>query len=171
MSLGNPVNIATAAEKTYERLCWLYSTVQITLVLGPSKQVIGDIMGRAFEKLAPPAAQVLVTLFWVRELQRIEVALQNKMNQDPDAVHACLIVMMQTKMVDYFSFVKVRESLSISTNVWEKTFCRVYLEFSYEFTNQLIYCQLRTIRITKARGLADRILWLLFECIIWINCW
>ncbi len=51
-------------------------------------------MGTAFEQRAPPAAQV--TLFWVRELQRIEVSLQAKLNQDPDAVHAGLIEMMQT---------------------------------------------------------------------------
>ncbi len=72
-------------------------------------------MGRAFEPLAPPAAQV--TLSWVRELQRIEVALENNLNQDPDdAVHAGLIETMQTRMVDYSSFVKVRKSLSIFTN-------------------------------------------------------
>jgi hypothetical protein len=33
MSFGVPVNIATAAmEEIYERLCWLYTTVQNTLV-------------------------------------------------------------------------------------------------------------------------------------------
>ncbi len=56
-------------------------------------------MGRAFEPLATPAAQV--TLYWGQKLQLIEVALQNKLNQDPDAVHAGLIETMQTKMVDY----------------------------------------------------------------------
>jgi hypothetical protein len=33
------------------------------------------------------------------ESLRIKVALQNKLNQDPDAVHAGLIEAMQTKMV------------------------------------------------------------------------
>jgi hypothetical protein len=80
-------------------------------LLEPSNRDIGYIKGRVFEPPAPPAAQV--TLSWVRELQRIEVALQNKLNQDPDAVHAGLIEAMQTKMVDYSSFVKARKSLSI----------------------------------------------------------
>ncbi len=58
------------------------------------------------------------------------------MNQDPDAVHEGLIETMQTKIADYSSFVKVRKSLSIFANLWEKTFSRLYLEFSNEFTNQ-----------------------------------
>ncbi len=45
-------------------------------LLKPSNLVMGDIIGRAFEPLALPAVQV--ALFWVRELQRMEVALQNK---------------------------------------------------------------------------------------------
>ncbi len=66
-------------------------------------------MERAFEPLALPAAQV--TLSWVLEHQRMEVALQNKLNQDLDAVHAGLIEAVQTKMVDYSCFLKVRKSL------------------------------------------------------------
>jgi hypothetical protein len=79
----------------------------------------------AFEPLEPPSAQV--TLSWLRELQRIEITLQNKLIQDLDAVHTGLIEVMQTKMVDYSSFVKVKKSLSIFINLWEKTFCRSYL--------------------------------------------
>jgi hypothetical protein len=47
-----------------------------TSLLEPSNQVQGDGLGSAFEPLAPPSTQV--TLSWVRKLQRIEVALQNK---------------------------------------------------------------------------------------------
>ncbi len=50
--------------------------------------MIGTIMLSAFKPFASPA---LETLSWMRELQRIEVALQNKMNQDPDAVHEGLL--------------------------------------------------------------------------------
>ena len=82
-------------------------------------------MAKVFEPLVPPAVQV--TLFWVRELQLVEVALQNKLNEDPDTVRTGLIETMQTKIVDYSSFVKARKSLSIFTNLWEKTLGRVHL--------------------------------------------
>ncbi len=54
-------------------------------LLEPSNLVIGDVLGRAFEPLALPSAHVTLSL--LRELQRIEIALQNKLNQDQDAVH------------------------------------------------------------------------------------
>ncbi len=63
----------------------------LTYLLKPSNKVIGTIMGIAFEPLAPPAQ--------VMELQRVEVALQNKLNQFPHAVHAGLIGTMQTNLV------------------------------------------------------------------------
>ncbi len=47
-------------------------------LLEPSNMVMGTIMARAFEPFAPPAAQMI--LFWVLELQRSEVTLQNKIN-------------------------------------------------------------------------------------------
>jgi hypothetical protein len=68
-------------------------------------------LGRAFKPLALPSTQV--TLSWVQERQHNVIALQNKLNQDQDAVHAGLIEVMQTKMVDYSSFMKVKKSLSI----------------------------------------------------------
>jgi hypothetical protein len=89
-------------------------------LLEPSNSVIGNVLGRAFEPLAQPSQHI--TLFWLRELQRIEIALQNKLNQDPDAVHMGLLQVMRTKMVDYSSFVTVKKSLSIFINLWEKTF-------------------------------------------------
>jgi hypothetical protein len=61
-------------------------------LLEPSNQVIGDVLGRAFEQLAPPSAHV--TLSWLRELQRTEIAVQNKLSQDPDAVHSGQIEVM-----------------------------------------------------------------------------
>ncbi len=102
-------------------------------LLEPSNRVISEVLGRAFEPLAPPSTQV--TLSWLRELQCIEIALQNKLNQDPDTVHAGLIEAMQTKMVDHLSFVKVKKSLSIFINLWEKTFCRSYFDFLGAFSN------------------------------------
>ncbi len=110
------------------------------------------------------------TLYWVREPQRIEAELQNKLNQDPDAAHAGLIEAMQTKMVDYSSFVKVRKSLSIVTNLWEKTCCRRYLEFLDEFNNQVLLCELRTICGSETGELTESRLRLLTECNIQINC-
>ncbi len=106
-----------------------YIIDSLAYLLEPRNMVKGPIMGRAFE---PLATQAQVTLFWVQELQRIKVALQNKLNQDLDAVHAGLIGTMQTKIVDYSSFVKVKRLLSIFTN----SFRRLYLEFSGEFTTQ-----------------------------------
>ncbi len=78
-------------------------------LLEPSNRVIGDILGRAFEPLAPPSSNV--TLFWLRELLCTEIALKTKSNQDPDAVHTGLLQVMRTKMVDYPSFVKVKKFL------------------------------------------------------------
>ncbi len=96
------------------------------------------------------------------------MALQIKLNQDPDAVHhdAGLIETMQTKIVDYSSVLNVRKSISIFTYLWEKpeTFCQVYFEFLDEFPNQLPLCQLRTIQGSEAGGLADKLLGLLSEC-------
>ncbi len=57
-------------------------------LLEPSNRVIGDVLGRAFEPLAPPSEHI--TLSWLWELQRIDFALQNKLNQNPDAVHTGL---------------------------------------------------------------------------------
>ncbi len=107
-----------------------------TYLLEPSNRVIGDVLERAFEPLAPPSTHV--TLFWLRELQRIEISLQNKLSQDLDAMHMGLIEVMQTKMVDYLSFVKVKRSISIFINLWEKTFCHSYLQFLGDFSNQLM---------------------------------
>ena len=50
-------------------------------LLEPSNRVIGIVLGRAFEPLAQPSAHITLSL--LRELQRIEIALQNKLNQDP----------------------------------------------------------------------------------------
>ncbi len=102
-----------------------------TYLLEPSNRVIGDVLGRAFEPLALPSTQV--TLSWVLELLRIDIALQNKLNQDPDAVNEGLIEAIQTNMLEYSSFVKVKKSLSIFIILWEKTFCCSCFEFLDEF--------------------------------------
>jgi hypothetical protein len=96
--------------------------------------------------------------------------LQNKLNQDPEALHTGLLQVMRTKMVDYSSFVKVKQSLSIFINLWEKTFCRSYSEFLNEFSNQLVLSQLRTIRGSKTRELDEIPLRLLSACYIQMNC-
>ncbi len=44
-------------------------------LLEPSNRVIGYVLGRAFEPLAPPSAHI--TLSCLLELQRIEITLQN----------------------------------------------------------------------------------------------
>ncbi len=75
-------------------------------LLEPSNRVIGDVLGKAFEPVAPPSAHI--SLSWIRELQRMEISLQNKLNQDPDVVHTGLVQVMQTKMIDNSSFVKAR---------------------------------------------------------------
>ena len=69
-----------------------------TYLLGISNDMIGRIMDRAFEPVAPRA---WVTLFWVHEIQRIEIAFQNKLAQEPGAVLSGLVETMQTKLVDY----------------------------------------------------------------------
>jgi hypothetical protein len=45
-----------------------------TYLLEPSNRVIRDVLGSAFEPLAPPLAHV--TLSWLLELQHIEIAPQ-----------------------------------------------------------------------------------------------
>jgi hypothetical protein len=67
--------------------------------------------------------------FMLGNEQLAVIALQNKLNQDPDEVHTGLLQMMRPKMVDYSSFVKVKKSLSILINLWDKTFCRSSSEF------------------------------------------
>ena len=47
-----------------------------TYLLDVSNNMIGRIMERAFKPVAP---RVSVTLFWVHEIQRIEIAFQNKL--------------------------------------------------------------------------------------------
>ncbi len=71
---------------------------------------------------------------------------------------------MQTKMVDYSSFLKIKKSLSIFINLWEKTFCRSYLEFLDEFNNHFLLCQLRTIRGSETGELDKSPFSLLSEC-------
>jgi hypothetical protein len=75
--------------------------------------------GERFQTLVQ---QAQVILFWVFELQHSKVTLQNKLNQDQDAVHADLTGAMHTELVDYTSYVMARGSLSIFTNLWEKTY-------------------------------------------------
>ncbi len=106
----------------------------------------------------------------MRELQRIVEEIQNKLNQDPDAVHAGLIGAMQTKLVDYTNYVKARRSISIFTNLCEKTFFKLYLEFSDDFTNQLLYCQSRTIQVSEAGGIVEGIHRVLSECTSHMYC-
>ena len=67
-------------------------------------------MARAFKQVAPRAYG---TLSWVWELQRIKVALQNILAQDPEAVRAGRIHVMHTKLDKYSSFVKFRKSMAI----------------------------------------------------------
>ncbi len=102
-----------------------------TYLLGVSNTRIGAIMERAFEAVAPQARAG----FWNC----------NKVKLQTDAVHASLIGAMQTKLVDYTSFVKFRKSAAIFTNLWERTFQNLYLQFSDEFTYQLRSCQMKTI--------------------------
>jgi hypothetical protein len=64
---------------------------------------------------------------------------------------------MQTKLVDYTSYVKARRSLTIFSNLWEKTLIKLYLESSDEFNNQLLDCQSKTTQISKAGGLVEGI--------------
>ncbi len=73
------------------------------------------------------------------------------------ALHAGLIGTMQTKLVDYTSYVKARRTFSIFTNLWEKTFRKLFLDLSNEFTNQLLYCQSKMIDETEVGGLAEGI--------------
>ncbi len=59
-------------------------------------------MANAFEPVSPPA---WITLFWVHELQRLEVATQNMLAKEQCAVTSGLIEAMQIKLVDYNNFV------------------------------------------------------------------
>ncbi len=62
-----------------------------TYLLDVSNAIIGRIMERAFEPVLPRAWE---TLFWVHELQRIEVSPQNMLTQGQGTVLSCLIEAM-----------------------------------------------------------------------------
>jgi hypothetical protein len=121
-------------------------------------------MERAFEPVAPRACE---TLSWVRELQRIEVALQNNLARDPEAVHMSLI---QAMLADNSSFVKFRKSTAIFTNLWERYPSRSCMSSSQLSLNQMFISQLTVARVTTLQDFQGGILIVLLECLNQIQC-
>ena len=115
---GVPVHTPTIYAKNIIRRVQRFPTY----LLGFSNDMIGRIMERAFEPVAPSA---WTTLFWVQEIQLVEIALQNKLAQEPGAVLSGL---------DYNNFVSFKKSTIILLCLWERAyqnhFDQVYVESS-----------------------------------------
>ena len=125
--------------------------------------MIGGIMERVF---APVAPRAWVSLFWVHEIQRIEIAFQNKLAQEPGAVLSGLIETMHTKLVDYNNFVSLKKSTSILICLWERANQRLFDQVSMEFTTQLIENQLKANQELELGQLRDRLLMVILKCLV-----
>ena len=120
-------------------------------------------MEMAFELVAPRA---WVTLFWVHEIQRIEIAFQNKLAQEAGAVLSGLIETMQTKLADYNNFLSFKKSISILICLWERANQRLFDQVSMEFTTQLIENLLKAIQELQLGSLRDRLLMVILKCLV-----
>ena len=79
-------------------------------LLGPANDMIGTIIMNAFEAIAPSNR---ATLFWVQELQRAEVALQNELSVSQLDVTR-LVKLMKCPLKDFDTFAAFRKSTAIA---------------------------------------------------------
>ena len=86
-------------------------------LLGPANDMIGTIIMNAFEAIAPSNR---ATLFWVHELQRAEVALQNELSANRLDVAQRLVKLMKCPLKDFDTFAAFCKSTAIaySTSHW-----------------------------------------------------
>ena len=84
-----------------------------------------------------------MTLSWVHEIQRIEIAAQNKLVKEPGTVVLGLIEAMQTKLVNHHNFVKFRNSMTILICLWERADQKLFDQVFNELTIQLLEHRLK----------------------------
>ena len=136
---GEPIQTPTMKAMTIIRHVQSFQTY----LLDVRNNMIGRNMKRAFEPVTPRA---WVNLFWVHEIQLIEVAFQNKLAQEPVTVLSGLIEAVQTKLVDYFNFVRFRKSMTILICLWERANQKLFDQASNELMIQLWDHQLKVTR-------------------------
>ena len=124
--------------------------------------MIGKVMERFFEPVAPRAQ---TTLSWVRDLQRIEISLQNKLSQDQRAVLTDITRTLETKLVDYNTFANFRKSMIILTCLWERSTNRIFGRESPDFTAQLIENQLKAISAMEPGIVRKRLSHVIARCV------
>ena len=105
------------------------------------------------------------TLFWVQDLQRIEVALQNKLAKDPGAVLENLTRTMQTTLVDYNTFVNFKKLTNILICLWKRANQKHFDRVSLEFTTQLIENQFKAVIWMEPGRIRNKLSRVIMRCL------
>ena len=95
--------------------------------------MIGKIVSNALEVIAPSGC---FTLFWIHELQRSEVVLQNMLVTNWGAVTSNLVTAMKHTLIDFDNFAAFRQSTSIAYSLWERAFWMQHDQQTAEWTKQ-----------------------------------
>ena len=118
----------------------------------------------AFEAIAPPNR---ATFFWIHELQRAEVALQNELSVSRRDVAQRLVKLMKCPLTDFDTFAAFRKSTAIAYSLWERAYEAQYDQQTSEWVTQLVEFQFDTTKTlegeVEAGPLRDR----LFKVISW----
>ena len=111
--------------------------------------MIGTIICNAFEAIAPPNR---TTLFWVYELQRAEVALQNEFSVSrlEVAQRRRLVKAMKCPLNDFDTFATFRKSTAIAYSLWERAYEAQYDQQTSEWVTQLVEFQFDTTKTLEA---------------------
>ena len=104
-------------------------------LLGPANDMIGTIIMNAFEAIAPSNR---AKLFWVQELQRAEVALQNELSVSRLDVAQRLVKLMKCPLKDFDTFAAFRKSTAIAYSLWERANEAQYDQQTSEWVTQLV---------------------------------
>ena len=129
-------------------------------LLGPANDMIGTTIMNAFEAIAPPNR---ATFFWIHELQRAEVALQNELSLSRFDVAQRLVKLMKCPLTDFEMFAAFRKSTAIAYSLWEKANEAQYDQQTSEWVIQLVDNQFDATKTLEAGPLRDR----LFKVISW----
>jgi hypothetical protein len=124
-------------------------------LLGPANDMIGKIITNAFEPIAPPSR---VPLFWIKELQRAEIALQNDLSLNRFGIAQRLVKIMKSPLTDFEAFAAIRKSTAIVYSLWERAFEAQYDQQTSEWVTQLIDYQYDATKTLEAGPLRDNLL-------------
>ena len=106
----------------------------------------------AFEAIAP---SYRATLFWVHELQRAEVALQNELSVNRLDVAQRLVKLMKCPLKDFDTFAAFRKSTAIAYSLWERAYEAQYDQQTSEWVTQLVDYQFDATKTLEAGPLRD----------------